>query len=127
MFALREKLKEIGKETLKVRFERHASFAKRTMEWAIENGFDLFAEKGYGSNTVTCIKNTKQIDMKKVKEKMLPKGYFMDTGYRKLNEKLVEEGKETTFRIAHMGELTIGKLNEYLAELKNTINEIEEK
>ncbi|MBT7241114.1 MAG: alanine--glyoxylate aminotransferase family protein [Candidatus Diapherotrites archaeon] len=125
LFALQEKVREIQKETIEKRFERHLSLAKRAQEWAVENGFELFAEENYMSNTVTCIKNTKKVDMKKVKEKMMPKGYFIDAGYRKLNEKLISEGKDSTFRIPHMGELTIEELGEYLEELKQTIMEVE--
>ena len=31
--------------------------------WAVERGFELFPEKGYESNTLTCISNTRGIDV----------------------------------------------------------------
>lgn len=125
LFALEEKLKKIKEEGIENRFIRHKKLKEITHAWARENGFELFADINYSSNTITCIKNTKKIDMKKVKEKMMEKGYFIDTGYRKLNEKLEQEGKENTFRIPHMGELTEQELRNFLDTLKQTIGEIE--
>ena len=46
------------------------------------------------------------------------KGYSIDSGYRKLNEKLEKEGKNTTFRIAHMGDLTLDEIKELTNELE---------
>jgi len=123
-YTLEEKIKDIEKEGLEKRFERHKKMALMAQDWAIKNGFELFAEKGYESNTVTCITNTKKIDFKTVKKEMQKKGYFIDTGYRKLNGVLVEKGKNETFRIPHMGELKINEFEEFLKNLEETINEI---
>jgi len=62
--------------------------------------------------------NTKKIDFTKVKKDMATKGYSTDSGYGKLNKKLEELGKDTTFRIAHMGDLTIDELKELTSELE---------
>ncbi|MDD3084027.1 MAG: aminotransferase class V-fold PLP-dependent enzyme, partial [Candidatus ainarchaeum sp.] len=124
MFALKEQLKIIFEEGLENRFERHKKLKKIVHEWIEENGFELFSEKKYSSNTITCINNTKKIDLKKLKQKMQEKGYFIDTGYRKLNEKLVEEGKNETFRIPHMGDITEEEFKNFLNELKKTMEEI---
>jgi len=56
---------------------------------------------------------------------MLEKGYFIDTGYRKMNEDLVAKGKNETFRIPHMGELTIEDFEKFLEKLSETIKEVE--
>jgi len=124
LYALADKVKEIEKEGIENRFARHKKMSEMARGWAIENGFTLFAEKGYESNTVTCIINTKKTDMKTVKKKMLEKGYFIDTGYRKMNETLIEKGKDETFRIPHMGELTINDFKEFLEKLSETIKEV---
>ena len=62
--------------------------------------------------------NTRKADFKAIKKGMAKKGYSIDSGYGKLNEKLEAEGKTTTFRIAHMGDLTINEIKEMLSELE---------
>jgi len=64
--------------------------------------------------------------MKTVKSKMMQKGFAMDAGYGKLNEKLISEGKSSTFRIPHMGDLTEKELHNFLDTLKVTIEEVGE-
>jgi aspartate aminotransferase-like enzyme len=124
MFALKERLAQMLAEGMDARFERHIKLKEITTAWAKENGFGLFADQNYASNTITCVTNTKNIDMKTVKSKMLKKGFAIDAGYGKLNEKLISEGKPSTFRIPHMGDLTESKLHNFLDTLKITIMEV---
>jgi aspartate aminotransferase-like enzyme len=114
-------LDSILSEGLERRFARHSRLAKLTRKWAKSRGFPVFAEKGYESDTLTCMENTPGIDMEKVQGLMAMEGYGMDTGYRKLNERLKEEGKPLTFRIAHMGDLTAEELKEFLGALDESI------
>jgi len=79
----------------KDRFKRHANMAKIVQEWAKKN-FDLFAEKGYESNTVTCIKNTRGISVAGLNEELAKHNCMLSNGYGKM--------KEETFRIAHMAD-----------------------
>lgn len=118
LYALKKQLERIKTEGIENRFKRHKEMADYVRAWAIKNDFELFAEKGYESDTVTCIKNTKGIDMKAVKKDLATKGYSIDSGYGKLNDKLEEEGKPTTFRIAHMGDLTLEEVKEYTKKLE---------
>jgi len=118
LYALKKQLERIEAEGIENRFRRHTELSNQIREWAVNNGFELFAEKGYESDTVTCLKNTKNIDMKSVKKDMATKGFSIDSGYRKLNEKLESEGKPTTFRIAPMGDLTSQELKEVTNELE---------
>jgi aspartate aminotransferase-like enzyme len=117
MYALQLQLKTIMEEGIENRFERHKQMADFVRNWAKEKGFEMFSEPGYESNTVSCITNTKGIDFKKVKEEMGKKGYGIDSGYRKLNAKLEEAGKPTTFRIAHMGDLTVDEVKELIDQI----------
>jgi predicted phosphoserine aminotransferase len=119
MYALQLQLKTIMEEGLDNRFERHKQMADFVRNWAKEKGFELFAEEGYRSNTVSCISNTKGIDFNKVKEEMGKKGYGIDSGYRKLNAKLEEAGKPLTFRIAHMGDTTLDDVKKLLEEIES--------
>ncbi|MBU0614893.1 MAG: alanine--glyoxylate aminotransferase family protein [Nanoarchaeota archaeon] len=118
LYALKKQLERIEKEGLEQRYARHSEMADYVRSWAESKGFELFPENGAESDTVTCIKNTKGIDMKSIKKDMAKKGYSIDSGYGKLNEQLEKEGKPTTFRIAHMGDLTLKEVQELTAELE---------
>ena len=75
-----------------------------------------FAEKGYESNTVSTMKNSLNIDFAEMVKKMLQKGYRIVNGYGSLANK--------TFRIGHMGEVTVDKLEEMLKILTDIITEL---
>ena len=85
-------------------------------EWALENGFELFAQSGFESPTITVIKNTRGIDVELLIHKMLDKGYRFANGYGKLKNK--------TFRLAAMGWHTIESLSEFLSVLTTTLDEL---
>ncbi|MBW2989291.1 alanine--glyoxylate aminotransferase family protein [Candidatus Woesearchaeota archaeon] len=118
LYALKKQLERIDEEGLENRFNRHKEMADYVRSWARENGLEMFSEKGYRSNTVSCIENTRKLDFKAIKKNMATKGYSMDSGYRKLNEKLDSEGKPNTFRIAHMGDLSLEEIKEFTSELE---------
>ena len=80
--------------------------AQATREWALNHGQKLFPEKGYESNTLTCIKNLKVWDINNINEKFLERGFRMDRGYGILRTK--------AFRISHMGNIYMDDLIEYL-------------
>jgi len=111
MFALDYQLDKIFEEGLENRFSRHIKVANYVRTWAKDN-FALFAEEKYASNTVTCVKNTKSIDVDEVNKALGEKGYIISNGLEKIKDK--------TFRIGHMGESTLSDLTELLS----AINEI---
>lgn len=119
LYALKKQLERIEKEGLQNRFNRHKEMANYIREWAQKNGFTMFSEEGHHSDTISCMTNTKNVDFKAIKEGMASKGYSIDSGYTKMNEKLEQEGKPTTFRIAHMGDLTLEEIKELAKELEN--------
>src|SRR3989344_8315261 len=82
LFALKKQLERIEKEGLENRFKRHKEMADYTREWVKKNGFEMFSERGYESDTVSCMWNTKKIDFKTIKKEMAKKGYSIDSGYR---------------------------------------------
>jgi aspartate aminotransferase-like enzyme len=114
IFGLKQRLEDMLAEGLDNIWAKHEGFAKETQNWAGNKGLNLFAEEGYRSVTVTCIENTKKINLEEIKKKVKAKGYVMDAGYRKLNEDLNKAGKADTFRVPHMGDLTLGELKMYL-------------
>ncbi|WP_255169455.1 pyridoxal-phosphate-dependent aminotransferase family protein [Natrononativus amylolyticus] len=97
MLAYRTQMKHMLEEGHEARDERHREMAEYTREWANEH-FDVFPEAGYESQTVSCIENTRGIDVAETIEAVseeydmvFANGYGSDLG-------------EETFRIGHMGE-----------------------
>ena len=74
----------------------------------------LLSEEEYASNTVTCVKNTKNIDVSELNENLREKGYIISNGLKKIKNK--------TFRIGHMGESNISDLKGLLFAINETIN-----
>jgi aspartate aminotransferase-like enzyme len=77
-------------------------------------GFEMFPEKGFESNTVSTLSNSLNLDCGKIVNDMLKKGYRIVNGYGDLADK--------TFRIGHMGEITIKELEEMLKTLTDVIS-----
>jgi aspartate aminotransferase-like enzyme len=63
------------------------------------SGFDFFAEEGFRSKTLTCVKNTRGIDVPKLARDLREKHHLViDPGYGKIKGK--------TFRLSNMGDET---------------------
>lgn len=96
-------------EGLEARFARHQQMAHRTHAWASGHGFDLFPAPGYASSTVTCVRNNLGIDVAAMVKYAKARHLVIGNGYGKL--------KNETFRIAHMGELTPGDMEDLFVVL----------
>jgi len=99
MLAYRTQMKHLLEEGHRERDRRHRDMAEYTREWAQEH-FDLYPETGYASQTVTCVENTRDIDVEATVE-TVSEEYDMvfSSGYGSLSEE--------SFRIGHMGEHTV--------------------
>lgn len=87
-------------------WDRHKEMGEFVRGWAKEK-FDLFCEEQYASNTLTTVKNTRGINVAETINAIQEKhNTIFGNGYGKL--------KEETFRIAHMGDITIDDLKELL-------------
>ena len=106
MFALDYQLDKILKEGLENRFARHTQMADYVRAWA-KDKFALLAQEEFASNTVTCVKNTREISVGDLNKALGEKGYMISNGYGKLKEK--------TFRIAHMADATLDEIRELLS------------
>lgn len=111
MFALDYQLDEILKEGLDNRFKRHEDMANLVRDWARKH-FEIFTDENYLSNTLSVIKNTKEINISNLNKKLQERGCQIANGYGDLKEK--------TFRISHMGDYTL----EDIQELLNNIEDI---
>ena len=97
--ALQSKLEEIFAEGIQPRYERHARTNSLVHDWVRKNGFDFFAEEGYRSKTLTCVKNNRGIDVIKLARDLREKHHLViDPGYGKI--------KGQTFRLSNMGDET---------------------
>ena len=108
MFALDRQLESIMEEGLENRFKRHKLMAERVQCWAKEK-FALFPAGQYASPTVTCIKNIRKVNIVDLNNKLGEAGFEISNGYGKL--------KDETFRIAHMGDLTLIEIEELLSTI----------
>ena len=60
IYALQSKLDEIFSEGLANRYARHARTNALVHDWVRKHGFDFFAEEGFRSKTLTCVKNNRR-------------------------------------------------------------------
>ncbi|MFW9946443.1 MAG: pyridoxal-phosphate-dependent aminotransferase family protein [Candidatus Odinarchaeota archaeon] len=107
----------LNTEGLEKRFERHIRLGKRTRMWARDMNLEMFPiKKEFCSDTVSTMKNSLNIDFGKMVSMLLEKGYRIVNGYGSLKGK--------TFRIGHMGEITVKELEEMLKILTDIIAEL---
>ena len=117
IYALQSKLEEIFDEGLKERFVRHSRTNELVHEWVRSAGFDFFAEEGYRSKTLTCVKNTRGIEVSRLVLNLREKHHLViDGGYGKL--------KGQTFRLSNMGDETPQTVSHLLACLDDCLNGI---
>lgn len=105
--------KIINQEGIENRFKRHKEMAEIVQNWVREN-FAFFADENYLSPTVTCINNTKGISVASLNEELGKRGAIISNGYGSLKEK--------TFRIAHMGDITVDEIKWLLGEIDDIIS-----
>ncbi|MFL0248527.1 pyridoxal-phosphate-dependent aminotransferase family protein [Candidatus Clostridium stratigraminis] len=108
MFALDYQLDRIMEEGLDNRFARHIEMAEVVRDWARKN-FEIFPDEKYLSNTLTNVKNTRNIDVADLNKKLGERGFQIANGYGKLKDK--------TFRIAHMADCTVEEVRELLKNI----------
>jgi len=113
MHALQSKLNEIFEEGLEARFARHERTNTLVHDWVRRTGFEFFAEEGFRSKTLTCVKNNKEINVLELAKKLREKHHLViDPGYGKI------QGK--TFRLSNMGDET----EETVAHLLSCLDDV---
>ncbi len=99
----------LNQEGLDNRWTRHQRQAEMVRNWALSNGFEIFAEEGYWSVSLSCIKNTRGISIGDLNKALAERGKTISNGYGKL--------KDETFRISHMGDIYEKDIEELLADM----------
>lgn len=106
IFALDLQLDRILAEGLENRFARHSAMAKRVQEWAEAHNLSMYAPEGYRSQTVTTIKNERDINVADLNAFLKEREMRIAGGYGPI--------KASTFRIAHMGETQMEDIDKLL-------------
>jgi predicted phosphoserine aminotransferase len=96
----------LNTEGLENRYKRHEEMAKVVRAWA-EKNFEVLPRPEHRSNTLTVIKNTKNIDVAALNKYLATKGFVIANGYGDLKDK--------TFRIAHMADTKMETVKELLS------------
>jgi len=113
IYALRYQCEKLVKEGIENVWERHKQMGEFVRGWARQK-FEVFPEDQYASNTLTTIKNTRGINVGEVNAAIQSKhNTVFGNGYGKL--------KDQTFRIAHMGDITMADLRELLGWIDEEI------
>jgi aspartate aminotransferase-like enzyme len=111
MFALDFQLDRMIKEGFENRYIRHIEMAEYMINWA-SHFFKVYPQPGFEAMTVTCIENTRQIDIPKLNKELMTRNMVLSNGYGGLKDK--------TFRIGHMGDMVLDDL----IELTNAMEDI---
>jgi len=114
LFALRAQLERIAAEGLESRYARHRAMAELARSWAADR-FALFAAEAARSDTVTCVTNSRGMNVAGFVGALAARGFGISNGYGKL--------KEATFRIGHMGDHTIAGIRDLLDTMDEALRE----
>jgi len=113
MYALNAQLNDMLAEGMESRFARHLAMAEVTQAWA-KRHFDVYPEAGYWSQTLTCVTNTREIDVPALIKTLADKyNVRISNGYGDIKGK--------TFRIAHMGDTQVDEVRGLLAVIDDIL------
>ncbi|MBW7997777.1 MAG: alanine--glyoxylate aminotransferase family protein [Candidatus Glassbacteria bacterium] len=108
LYALKKQMELIISEGLENRWNRHKQMAGRVRAWA-EKNYAIFTQEGFRSETLTCVENTRGTDISALNKELAKRDMVISNGYGDLKDK--------TFRIAHMGQLTMADIDEVLGAI----------
>jgi predicted phosphoserine aminotransferase len=113
-FALETQLARIEREGgAEARWRRHDAMRRRVEEWSERRGIAFLPREGRRSWTVSCLKVPEGKSAKQIVGALKQSGWTIGSGYGPL--------KESTIRIGHMGDHTVGALEELLALLAGLV------
>ncbi|HEX3624514.1 MAG TPA: alanine--glyoxylate aminotransferase family protein [Verrucomicrobiae bacterium] len=121
IYALGSKLDEFFAEGLDARYARHKKTNQMTRDWATKHGFNLFADAGFESVTLTCVNNGakpggRTVDVAKLQKLTKDQGFLIDGGYGKI--------KGTTFRVSNMGDETEATMGQLFAAMDKAMAQL---
>lgn len=108
-FALDRQLDRILEEGMNNRWKRHREMQAVTLSWAEQHGFTPFVkDPAHRSPTVSALENG-PLEGAQIVERAKAAGFTLGRGYGDL--------KETTFRVGHMGDHSVERLEALLAAI----------
>jgi len=114
---LRAKVDEIKAEGAENRYARHAATNALVHAWMEKQGFKLLPERRYASKALSCIANTRNVDLEALNKALKSRFHcVIDGGYGKLKGK--------TFRISNMGDETLATIGQLLGNLDTLLAEL---
>jgi aspartate aminotransferase-like enzyme len=113
--ALDRQLPRVLTEGMPARAARHGEMARLVEAWADER-FAVLARPGARSPTVTAIENTRALDVPRLLAAVERRGFRIADGHGAL--------AGATFRIGHMGDVTVAETKTLLAAMDEAIAEI---
>lgn len=114
--ALRSKLEDIFTEGVENRHARHARLNRLVHDWVDRQGFDLLPAREFASKALSCVRNTRKIDVTALNKALKSRfNCVIDGGYGKL--------KGETFRISNMGDETDESISTLLSQLDTLLEE----
>jgi len=113
--ALDRQLARVLAEGMPARAARHREMARRVQTWATER-FAVLAREDARSPTVTAVENTRGLDVARLLAAVELRGFRIADGHGAL--------AGATFRIGHMGDVTVAETEALLAALDEAVAEI---
>jgi len=113
-FALDRQLPRVLTEGMPARAARHREMARLVQAWAADR-FAVLARDGARSPTVTAIENTRGLDVAKLLAAVERRGFRISDGHGAL--------KGATFRVGHMGDVTVEDTRALLAAMDDALAE----
>ncbi len=112
LYALDKQMDAMFAEGLDNRYARHLAMAEHCRAWAKQH-FALFGDEKYASPTVSHITNTTGFDFKMLNKELGQRGAQISDGYGPFKGK--------TFRIGHMGDLTLADVQWLTAQIDDIL------
>jgi len=114
LYALETQLARVERDGgVEARWRRHDAMRARVEAWSEQRGVPYVPREGRRSWTVSCLKLPDGTSSKTVVGGLKEAGWTIGAGYGSL--------KDSTIRIGHMGDHTVGALEELLAQLDGLV------
>ena len=114
LYALQTQLARIEREGgIEGRWRRHDAMRGRVEAWSEQRGVPYLPREGRRSWTVSCLKVPEGKSAKQIVDALKGAGWTIGSGYGPL--------KDSTIRIGHMGDHTVGAVEELLALLQGLL------
>jgi aspartate aminotransferase-like enzyme len=113
LYALDKQMDDMFAEGLENRYARHLAMARHCREWGRKH-FALYGDERYLSPTVSHITNTTGFDFSSLNKELGRRGAQISDGYGPFKGK--------TFRIGHMGDLTLGDCQWLTDQMDDILN-----